>query len=67
MATAKKTTAKKPTAARKPRARTSVKAVARTSFVAITDAGNRVVPVGEELAASDELVKANPDHFEPKK
>jgi hypothetical protein len=41
--------------------------VAVTSFVAITDEGYRVVQAGEELEASDEVVKANPDHFEPKK
>jgi hypothetical protein len=49
-------TAKKTTTARKPRARSSGKAVASTSFVAITDEGYRVVPVGEELSANDALV-----------
>jgi hypothetical protein len=45
----------------------SGKVVAVTSFVSITDDGYRVVQAGEELEASDELVKANPGHFEPKK
>ena len=57
---------KKTVTARRPRAR-SGKAVASSSFVAITDVGYRVVQAGEELDASDELVKANPDHFEAKK
>ena len=55
-------TAKKAVTARRPRAR-SGKAVAVTPFVAITDEGYRVVQAGEELEATDELVKANPDHF----
>ena len=47
---------------------TARKVVATQTFVAITEAeGYRVVAEGEELDASDELVKANPDHFEPKK
>jgi hypothetical protein len=47
---------------------TAPKAVAVTTFVAITEeAGYRVVVEGEELDATDELVKANPDHFEAKK
>jgi len=33
----------------------------------ITEDGYTVVSVGEEFAASDEIVKANPDHFEAKK
>jgi hypothetical protein len=41
--------------------------VAVTPFVAIMDEGYRVVQAGEELEASDELVKTNPDHFEAKK
>jgi hypothetical protein len=47
---------------------TARKAVAVTTFVAITEEdGYWVVVEGEELVASDELVKANPDHFEAKK
>jgi hypothetical protein len=47
---------------------TARKAVATRTFVAITEEdGYRVIVEGEELDASDELVKANPDHFEPMK
>jgi pectate lyase len=47
---------------------TARKVVATQTFVAITEEdGYRVVVEGEELDATDELVKANPDHFEPKK
>jgi hypothetical protein len=46
---------------------TTHKVVAKQTFVAITEEdGYRVVLEGEELEASDELVKANPDHFEAK-
>jgi hypothetical protein len=41
--------------------------VATQDFVAITDDGYRVVKAGDELTSTDELVKANPDHFEAKK
>jgi hypothetical protein len=41
--------------------------VAVTPFVSITDGVYRIVVAGEELEASDELVKAAPGHFEPKK
>ena len=58
MATARKTPARR---------KASGKAVARSSFVALTDLGYRVVQAGEQLEASDELVKANPGHFEAKK
>jgi hypothetical protein len=47
---------------------TARKAVAKQTFVAITEEdGYRVVLEGEELEATDELVVANPDHFEVKK
>ena len=47
---------------------TARKVVAKQTFVAITEEdGYRVVLEGEELEATDELVKANPDHFEAKK
>ena len=39
------------------------KAKALQGFVAVTEGGYRVVVEGEELPASDELVKANPDLF----
>jgi hypothetical protein len=48
-------------------ARKTTVVVATQDFVAITDDGYRVVRAGEELETSDELVKANPDHFEAKK
>ena len=47
---------------------TTRKVVAKQTFVAITEEdGYRVVVEGEELDATDELVKANPEHFEAKK
>ena len=47
---------------------TARKAVAITTFVAITEEdGYRVIVEGEELDATDELVKANPEHFDAKK
>lgn len=40
---------------------------AMQDFVALTEDGYRVVREGDELSVSDELVKANPELFEPAK
>ncbi len=42
----------------------SKKVVATRDFVSITDEGYRVVRAGEQLNASEEVVKANPSLFE---
>lgn len=51
------------TAKKESTGKASGKAVAVAAFVAITEDGYRAVVEGEELDASDEVVKANPDHF----